>query len=103
MHDEGACPLFSSAFWQRGCAGELCGRWAERLGEEREEEEKEKEEEERRLREEREKEKKEKEEEEKERAAAPAPQACRAAGEVAPSPGPRHISAGLEWLLQPRL
>lgn len=46
---------------------------------------------------------KEKEEEEKERAAAPAPQACRAAGEVAPSPGPRHISAGLEWLLQPRL
>lgn len=54
--------------------------------------------------EEREKEKKEKkEEEEKERAAAPAPQACPAAGEVAPSPGPRHISAGLEWLLQPRL
>lgn len=46
---------------------------------------------------------KEKEEEEKERAAAPAPQACPAAGEVAPSPGPRHISAGLEWLLQPRL
>lgn len=100
MHDEGACPLFSSAFRQRGCAGELRGRWAERLGDEREEEEKEKEEEEKRMGEEREKEK---EEEEKERAAAPAPQACPAAGEVAPSPGPRHISAGLEWLLRPRL
>lgn len=68
-------------------------------GERGEEEEKE---EERRLGEEREKEKEE-EEEERERAAASAPQACPAAGEVAPSPGPRHISAGLEWLLQLRL
>lgn len=62
--------------------GDLRARRAERLGEERAEEE---------------------EEEEERRAAAPAPQACPAAGEVAPSPGPHHISAALEWLLQPRL
>lgn len=77
-------------------------RWAERLGEEREEEEKEKEEEERRLRGERKGEEGEGGGGEGE-GCSTRPAGLPAAGEVAPSPGPRHISAGLEWLLQPRL